>query len=51
MQGAYDNKIDFCVQGSLIHTLHLDRGLCVEWGSTNTSWHIDVHIRKLTHEV
>ena len=23
--------------------------LCVEWGSTNTSWHIDVHYVKIIH--
>ena len=27
--------------------LHVQKLLCVEWGSTNISWHIDVHYVKI----
>ena len=41
-----------CAWGQ-VHVLHRAYCLCVEWGSTNTGWHIDVyHVKTLhTHEV
>ena len=44
-----------CSHGADLLTLsehHINKqltGICVEWGSTNTGWHIDVHNVKTLH--